>query len=152
MLEALHGQSPAWVPALALFVLLAARSLLRDLWRLASLSVLPTRQRLGFWLTVAVFIVVAIIGAEIFGVGAVGPLNFLTLAIMPSLTWSLLRWIAWLRDPAHVRAEALEVAIERADRVDLPRPPLTQRRPWPEYLFDVEAAARRRAYQPPPID
>jgi hypothetical protein len=152
MVEGLHGASAAWLPALVLFGFLALRSLLRDLWRLAALTVLPARQRLAQWLVTGVLVAVAIAGAVFFGVRATGPLNFLVLAVVPTVAWSLLRWTAWWRDPVDVRAAALDVAIERADRLNLPRPTLTQRWPWPEYLFDVEAASRRRAYQPPPID
>lgn len=133
------------------FVILAGRSLLCDLWKFAFLSELPDRQKHAQMIT-------AIVGLPIFSVSALflGGENltaciFVAIAVVPSVVWYVLNWWSWCHDPRDMRKAALEMAVERLSRANLKLPTLDQKIPWSDYLFDVEASKRRDAYDPPPI-
>lgn len=136
-------------PTLLLY--LALRSLLSDVWKLALLKELPRR-----WVPLAVLfllwaVAIAWGAVKLLSLARFGAVVFVVFATVPALAWLSLRWWAWLRDDAETRREALEIAIERANRRGEPAPTAVQKRPWKDYVFDAEVARRRSLYEPPPI-
>lgn len=132
-------------------VLVGLHSIVSDVWKMALLSVLPSRKRVGF-VSAAVFTGVIVMSAgPLLGQQASQALPFLVVGLVPWLSWQVVTWWAWFLDGAAVRASALEIAVERTERDGDPAPRLDQRAPWKEYVFDVEAARRRSSYEPPPI-
>ncbi|RYF14134.1 MAG: hypothetical protein EOO77_14670 [Oxalobacteraceae bacterium] len=134
-----------------LLMYLALRSLLSDVWKLALITELPLRRVPLFVLFVLWAVAVAWGAAKLLSLARFGAVVFVVFATVPALAWLSLRWWAWLRDDAETRREALEIAIERADRLGEPAPTAVQKRPWKDYVFDAEVARRRALYEPPPI-
>ncbi len=134
-----------------LFLYLAVRSLLSDLWKLALLIELPGRRMTGSVITALWAIVVFLISIAALGSKRGNAIFFVVFATVPALAWHTLRFWAWWRDHPDTREDALDVAIERSRRRNEPEPLPSQRLPWKDYVFDVEVARRRALYEPPPI-
>lgn len=139
------------VAAALAFFYVVARSLLSDIWKFALVVELPSRRRAGSILLCLISLTVAWAFVETFGTAGYKAGIFFVAAITPALGWYALSWWAWCRDDGDTRRAALEIAAERAERFGEPVPQLTQRSPWKDYIFDVETAARRARYEPPPI-
>lgn len=85
------------------------------------------------------------------GPGHIHAVAFVTLAIAPWACFHLVNIWSWWTDGPAIRQAAAELRILEASRLDEAEPSTDQRLPWSSYVFDVERAARRAAYEPPPI-
>lgn len=139
------------IGAPSLFLYLALRSLLADVWNLLFITDLPSRKIPAFVFFLLWSFPVAWGTLSLFGTARIASLFFVLAAIVPALTWLSLNLWAWWRDDGQTRRAALEIAIERAHRRGEPTPIANTKRPWKDYLFDAEVARRRDLYEPPPI-
>ncbi len=134
-----------------LFVVLASKSLLSDLWKLPFLSEIPGRLKSAQIIVLAVGLPVTTLAAVLLGGEQLAACVFVAIAIVPAIAWFLINLWAWRRDSKDTRNGALEIAIERLSRIGAKPPTSDQKIPWSNYVFDVELAKRRNDFDPPPI-
>lgn len=143
------GQALGLAVSVLLFplVLWPMVGIIQDVWQLPMLVHL--RPRLASVIVGALALLAFILITWLLGPAHLGGrlLLSLTLAARPAL-W-LTRVVAWRRTDPALRGEAADIRNELANR--LRERTVHPDRVWRTFVFDVERAARRRAYEPPPI-
>jgi len=131
--------------------LLIGKSLLSDLWKFLFLAEFRYRIKSAQVFFGLSTIPASVVYLTVFPGYNLDILFFLILTTAPTFAWYATTFWAWQQDDIETRQAALVVAAEHAERDREPVPRIDQRLPWRGYIFDVETARRRAAYEPPPI-
>jgi len=143
------GQTVGLALGLALFPLMIwpLRGLVQDVWQLP--MVVQLRPKTGGAIVAATILAIFLVTGWLLGTGHAEGRLLIAAAFGARPALFLIRQVVWSQTPPAVRREAADIRNELAFR--LQERTVNFERGWPTFVFDVERARRRAAYEPPPI-
>ncbi len=121
--------------------------LVQDVWQLP--MVVRLRPKTGGAIVVASTLTIFLVTGWLLGAGHAEGRLLLAAAFGARPALWLIRQVVWRQTSPALRREAADIRNELAVR--LQERTVKPERGWPAFVFDVERARRRAAYEPPPI-